>query len=216
MRRARNFTALLGGLTCVAVLVAGVAMPANAAPIFTNGGFESNTGAATGWTEIAPFFGVQTWTGVGGVAAAEGANALWMGHTDTGGASHLIQSVSGFTIGDSYTLNFEMQAENGALDGRPGSFLGLALTGSSVPSASFSVIYPGSSPFFGGAWETQALTFTATSTSVLFDFNGLDPVGGSWESGLDDFRLTAVPEPTTVALAGLGLLGIGCLRRKRM
>lgn len=209
--------AMKTGLSCMAILVAGMVMRADAAPVFVNGGFEAATGSAPGWIEVVPFFSAQVWTSIGGVPAAEGINALWMGHTDTGGASHLIQTVGGFTVGNAYELSFAMQAERGAADGRPGSFLGLSLTGASVPSTTFSVVYPGTSPFFGGAFVTQSLIFTATATSVTFDFNGLDPVGGSWESGLDDFRLADVnvPEPTSIALLGIGLAAVGGAQARR-
>ncbi len=81
--------------------------------------------------------------------------------------------------------------------------------------------------FFDGASQILSLTkhaeggveffgFTSTVGIHYIDFL-LSPVSGSSseEIGLDDVRFsTQVPEPTTLALMGLGLAGIGWKRRK--
>jgi hypothetical protein len=38
---------------------------------------------------------------------------------------------------------------------------------------------------------------------------------GQFEVGLDDVSLIAVPEPSTLGLIGLGLVGLGAMRRRR-
>ncbi len=63
-------------------------------------------------------------------------------------------------------------------------------------------------------WVRRAWTFTAASTSTTLGFTSLDP-SGYWGPALDDVSVGAAPEPGSLALAGLGLLVLGWLRRRR-
>lgn len=206
----------------IAAAVAIASVPAFATPTFTNGSFESGM---SGWTEISPFLGVQNWSSLGGLSAQDGANAYWMGATDDNGANHIGQSINGFTVGNSYTLNFAMVPERGANFGRPGAFLLVDMTGSNVSSSRFSALAsdPSCNDFFACApgWQSQSLTFTANSSTINFDFHADVITSQSWEIGLDNFRLTdngvgaTVPEPTSIALFCLGILGFAANRRSK-
>lgn len=213
------------------IAIAGCALlldsAAIAAPTFTNSSFE--TGNTSGWVNIAPTFGVSNWTSLTGQPAAAGTYAYWMGATDGGGADHLKQAVGGFTVGNSYTLNFAMVPESGANTGRPGAFLLADMIGASVTNTRFSALTtdPNCSTFFVCApgWQNKSLTFLANASTVDFDFHGDVVTSPSWEIGLDNFRLTdngapqndaEVPEPSTLALFALTLLGLSAIRgRKR-
>lgn len=62
-------------------------------------------------------------------------------------------------------------------------------------------------------WETQEYTFTATKDLTSLSFTG-DTENGFYGISLDNVTITAVPEPTSAALIGLGGLAL-LLRRQR-
>jgi hypothetical protein len=65
-----------------------------------------------------------------------------------------------------------------------------------------------------GSWSIFAGNFTATSLITTVKFTSVSP-DGTIGNFLDDVKVTAkVPEPATLALMGLGLLGLGFRRRR--
>ena len=62
-------------------------------------------------------------------------------------------------------------------------------------------------------WELFTTTFTTTGATTL-DFLNLDPATDN-SNGLDDIILTtaAIPEPGTLSLFGMGIIGLGLIRR---
>ena len=78
-------------------------------------------------------------------------------------------------------------------------------------------------------WEKFTTSFTATGSSTTLDFLNADPAGDN-SNGLDNINLTAVPkgallvapdvmnsvpEPATLPLLVMGLIGFGFLRRQK-
>lgn len=191
---------------------------AYAVPSFTNSSFE--TGNTVGWTELSSFGGIQPWLGLTGVLPAmDGRFAYWFGATDNRGATHLGQTLSGFTVGQTYTVSFGMVPEQGSNRGRPGAFVLLDLVGADVTSQRFSALAsdPNCSAFFSCApgWQDKSLTFTALDSIIKFDWHADVVTSSSWEFGFDNVRLTqsTVPEPSSTALLALALGGLVGLRR---
>ena len=66
-------------------------------------------------------------------------------------------------------------------------------------------------------WEYQVLEFTATSATEKLSFLAYGGPGGAPPvSFLDGVNVSPVPEPSTIALSAVGLLGYAglCLRRR--
>ena len=215
---------------------------AQAAPLVTNGDFSattftSNSQFGTGYGGQ----GVTGWQGNGGynlyftgpgAAVATSANSQYSGNGErlwadtaspTGGAfvaldgdsnvqGGISQTITGLVKGQSYALTFSWAA--GQLQSRTGATteqLQASLGGQSFTTP---VVSNPSQGFTG--WFTNTFTYTATATSELLSFLSMGtPTGLPPIAALDGVSLTAVPEPATIALLGLPLLGASLFWRRR-
>ncbi|WP_165074967.1 PEP-CTERM sorting domain-containing protein [Paludisphaera rhizosphaerae] len=231
----------LGKWTLMIALAAGAVAPeASAANLVTNGSFESATGfngskenlstlTLTGWS-----LGAHGSSGSLGylVAPGQADNGDYLSvyngfpnQSPDGGKFVMIdgdpawtvpiyQTISGLTVGQVYMLTFYQAA------GQQAGFTGPTTERWSVTFGSDTQLSHKFELLQGatGQWEKQTMFFQATSASQVLTFlavgtpNGAPPI-----AFLDGVSMEAVPEPSSIALAALGIVGVlgGQLRRSR-
>ena len=135
---------------------------------------------------------------------------------EPGGGSALAQTLSGFTVGNSYVLSWLQSSEF-----TEGDWVNASIIGAGVLSQDFnSNPYPGGGQFWFG-WQTMTFPYVADAATLTFQFHRAETRGFFSEPGIDAFGIAdasqPIPEPSTSLLlaAGLaGILGYGW-RRKR-
>jgi hypothetical protein len=90
-------------------------------------------------------------------------------------------------------------------------FLGTTVGGSLV-QLGFANVTPSAT---AGQWTLQQFSFTPTDSAIGQNIGLEIFVGGGVNGHIADFDMAPVPESGTVALLGLGLLGLGALRCAR-
>jgi len=192
-------------LTCVLglslVSLAGVASAQN---LLVNGGFD--TGTFSGWTTNG---GSATLKKTYGTNSPQYAVVF---NVTTSPATAVISQSFTTTVGKSYELSFYYGGYTTVGSPRPQT-LGVEVTGTSLIFSN-SVTPPSySNP---AVFENFTDTFTATSTSTTLTF--LDETVDTTKSDgvLDTVSVTAVPEPSTMALSAAGgLFSLLALRRRK-
>lgn len=189
---------------------------------FVNGSFEADTTSGfdsacatglTGWTVHctgAPPYLINNST-YGNTPY--GSQFVAIGGIEDAETSWIEQAVSGFTVGNTYTLSWAQSSEYTASDELQVSFI----SGSSTASQIFTAPpYPGGTQYWF-TWVNESMQFVATAATVDFHFQGV-PGSGSYEVGVDNFQIagaSSVPEPASVGLTGLGVFALFALRRMR-
>jgi hypothetical protein len=180
-------------------------------------GIATNPSAPTGWTVSAAGTGINSdaviaTDSIAGTAGIGGANNPFIDNgaeTDAvlllQGVSFASQNVTGFAVGQDYILTFDVNARNCCGDVPQGQ---LSIGGAVV--IPFTSITP-----VGGSslYNTISVPFTAAAAAMEFRIDNRSAAGGDATLLLDNFALTMVPEPSTLAILGLSLTLLGRRRR---
>jgi len=192
------------------VLTISIAASHALTPVVSNGSFEadpfntSNFGYSldlgganplTGWTTLNNGtypWGLQNVNSFNGGPTPYGNQWVVVGNFGNGG-TWIQQSISGFTIGGTYRLNFALASE------QPGAG---ALAEVSFPSGSSTASQTFAAPLRGvnywDTWGNFSMDFVANSSSVTVRFLGLAGLG--FDPGIDNVSISEVPEPSNFAL----------------
>ena len=192
-------------------------------------GFLMGPGAADTTGSYSPQFSNTFWLWGPGSGGGSVANGLTASSTDGGnylaldGASGyrgggISQTIDGLTAGNKYDVSFYWAgAQQYTYDGTTTEQVQVSL---GTDSQSTSVWNNPSHGFSG--WSQQTFTFTASSASEVLNFLAIGtPDGVPPFVLLDGVSLnaetppSAVPEPSSLALSALGLIGLVVIRARR-
>jgi len=158
-------------------------------------------------------------TGTPWTLSPDGGTFVRAGGSDFANSEAFAQVVTGFTIGQSYTLNI-FQTNLGFEHPTSGAWIGevgnweFAIDGSVVDATS--LLTKQALPTDATVWSADSLSFVATATTheLAFISRSVDPLGLAAYMGIDGLRFQPVPSPS--ALPALALGGLAMMRRRRV
>jgi hypothetical protein len=195
-------------LVSLALMVIGTAaaLPAYADPVVVNGNFDTfvpSNGTGGGWTSI----NIDAVGGYRGTSGNPGGTFILNEAGQVATDPTISQLVSGFTVGQTYTLTGDVALSSGLSGGVAG--FGVDVGGVNVLELNAPAVF-----------TSFSYTFAANATDIQIRFRG--EINGTDNAyRIDNIAITqagpsAVPEPTTMILLGTGLAaGVAAKGRRR-
>ncbi len=223
--RTASSSILRMSLAVVLILCAGTSL----ADVVVNGDFETDAAAFVTWPGYVGGgenpAAITGWTSTGGIAinpVAPGGDGdapfRDNGANDTRvavmqGASTLEQDLVGMTLGQEYVLSVDFNARDCCGDLPVAT---IALDGVLVAATSELFPDPGAVIPVGGTnpWYHADIPFVAEDTAITLMFSSTPAAGGDATMLIDNVSVVPIPEPSTAALALVGLLLLLGWRRR--
>ncbi|MEW8324536.1 MAG: PEP-CTERM sorting domain-containing protein [Candidatus Thiodiazotropha taylori] len=179
--------------------------------LIVNGGFES-PGITSGWTYGADPSGgwqgdnIEVWaSGFLGVDSYQGSqHGELNAHSYDGTAWSIYQSFDS-VLSEVYDISFAYRA-------RRNSSEAFRVT---LQDDTGTILDQLVDDHVTGQWNYFADSFLGTGNEITLTFTSVTPTAGTVGNFLDAIEVTNVPEPSTLALFGVGLAGLGYRSRRR-